>query len=314
MEKTQKQKKNLSFQTFFPFLGLIFVLVLFTILTGGNLFSASSLRATLNDGLYIMLGTIGLTFLCAMGQLDFSIGYNMGVSCAVCCIAANTLGVYASIPVAILVGLALGLFNGLIVVKTKISPLVATIGTMFILQGFVLVVLNGSVLSAPLAMLDFFTNPLKITLLIVALVVGYIFLEKTKYGRIFKAIGACPEAVRQTGINADRYKLIGFIIMGGICGLLGFISLARTGSASNTTGSSLLFNCLCATLIGGVPMSGGATTKFRSAVLGVLTISFLVTGMTLMKIRSQDQQLIEGIIYLVAVGITFDRKNMKVIK
>ena len=69
-----------------------------------------------------------------------------------------------------------------------------------------------------------------------------------------------------------------------------------------------------ATLLGGVPLTGGPTTKFRGAVLGSLTISFLVTGMTLMRISAQNQQLIKGIIFLVAVGICFDRKNLKVIK
>ncbi len=307
-------KRKISFQSIFPFLSLILILVIFTILTKGNLFSRASLNATLNEGLYIMLGTTGFTLLCSMGQMDFSIGYNMGVSCAVACIAANAFGVYAAIPAGILTGCALGLVNGLIVTKTHITPMIATMGMMFILQGLVLVILNGSVMAAPISIIKLYNTPMKIGLLVAAIVFGYVLLEKTTYGRISKAIGANPETVRQSGIDADKYKLITYVIMGVLCGILGFVSLSRTGSATNATGSTLMFNCLNATLLGGVPLTGGPTTKFRGAILGTLTISFLVTGMTLMRISASNQQLIKGIIFLVAVGICFDRKNLKVIK
>lgn len=314
MGKADKKQSTFSFQNIFPFLGLALILVLFTILTKGKLFSQAALKSTLNDGLYILMGTAGFTLLCAEGEMDFSIGYNMGVSCAVCCLVANATNIYLAIPAAILTGLVIGLINGLVVTKTHIMSMIATMGMMFILQGLVLVLLNGSVLQAPLTMLKMYTNPLKIVLLIATVVLGYLLLEKTKFGRVAKAIGACPEAVRQTGINADRIKLITYMIVGGLCGILGFVSLTRTGSATNSTGGSLMFNALCATLMGAVPLTGGPTTKFRGAILGTLTISFLVTGMTLLRISATNQQLIKGIIFLVAVGISFDRKNMKVIK
>lgn len=308
------KKSKVDFRVIFPFLGLILIVGLFAVLTKGKLFSATSLRAVMNDGIYILLGTIGFTFLFAMGCMDFSIGYNMGVSCAVACIVANQFNIYAAIPAAILTGTLIGLVNGSVVVKTRIMPMIATMGMMFILQGMVLVILNGSVLQAPLSMMKLYSNPLKIALILAFCIGGYILFETTVFGRVAKAIGASPEAVRQTGINADKYKVIAFVLMGAIAGLLGFVSLSRTGSATNTTGSTLMFNVMNAALLGGVPMTGGPTTKFRGAVLGALTISFMVTGMTLMRISAQNQQLIKGIIFLVAIGICFDRKNMKVIK
>lgn len=310
-----KTVKKINFQTIFPFLGLIIIVALFTILTKGKLFSNNSLRVVMNDGIYILLGTIGFTFLFAMGMMDFSIGYNMGVSCAVACIVANSsAGIYAAIPAAILTGTIIGVVNGVIVTKTKIMSMIATMGMMFILQGGVLVILNGSVLQAPLALMDLYTNSLKIGFILLFVIGGYILFELTIFGRVAKAIGASPEAVRQTGINADKYKIIAYTLMGAIAGILGFVSLARTGSATNTTGSTLMFNVMNAALLGGVPMTGGPTTKFRGAVLGTLTVSFMVTGMTLLRISAQNQQLIKGIIFLTAIGICFDRKNMKVIK
>ena len=314
MTKEKAKINKIGFRVIFPFLSLILILVLFTILTQGRLWLPASLKSTLNDGLYILMGTVGFTILCAMGMMDFSMGYNMGVSCAVCCIAANAFGIGMAFPVAVLVGLTIGLINGIVVTKTQISPMIATMGMMFILQGLVLVILNGSVLQAPLSILKVYTTPFKLVLMVGTIIVGLVFLELTKFGRIAKSVGACPEAVRQTGINANKYRVMGYVILGILCGVLGFVSLARTGSATNSTGESLLFNCLNATLLGAVPLTGGPTTKFRGALVGSLTISFLVTGMTLLQISSQDQQLIKGIIFLVAVGICFDRKNMKIIK
>ena len=314
MAKAENKQNRISFQNIFPFLGLGLILVLFTILTKGKLFSSAALKSTLNDGLYILMGTAGFTLLCAEGEMDFSIGANMGVSCAVCCLVAKAANIYIAVPAAILTGIVIGLINGLIVTKTHIMSMIATMGMMFILQGLVLVLLNGSVLQAPLDMLKMYTDPLKLFLLIATVVLGYLLLEKTRFGRIAKATGACPEAVRQTGISSDHIKLVSYLIVGGLCGILGFVSLARTGSATNSTGGTLMFNALCATLMGAVPLTGGPTTKFRGAILGTLTISFLVTGMTLLRISATNQQLIKGIIFLVAVGVSFDRKNMKVIK
>lgn len=308
------RKVKINFQMIFPFLGLILIVVIFSVLTQGKLFSVTSFRTMINDGLYILIGTIGFTFLFAMGNMDFSIGNNMGVSCAVACIVANTVNIYAAIPAAILTGTCIGLINGTIVVKTRIMSMIATLGMMFILQGTVLIILNGSVMQAPLSMTKLYTTPMKIAVIIFFIVGGYILFEMTVFGRIAKAIGASPEAVRQTGIHADKYKVISFVLMGAIAGLLGFISLARTGSATNSTGGTLMFNVMNAALLGGVPLTGGPTTKFRGAVLGALTISFMVTGMTILRISAQNQQLIKGIIFLVAIGICFDRKNMKVIK
>jgi ribose transport system permease protein len=311
-EKKVLKKENI--RDIFPFMGLAVVLLVFGILTKGRLFSSQSIKAITNDGIYILLGTIGYLFLFAQGNLDFSIGYNMGVSCAVGCIAANTIGMWAAFPAALITGTVIGLINGTITVKLRMASLVSTMAMMFILQGLVLVILNGSVLAAPLAMLKWFNTPLKIAVIAIFTIAGFLLFEYTKFGKISKAIGACPEAVRQTGINTDVYKIAAFVLMGLIAGMLGFISLVRTGSATNQTGSTLMFNVLNAALLGGLPMSGGPTAKFRGAILGTLTMSFMVSGMTTLGISATNQQFIKGIVFLVAIGISFDRRNLKVIK
>lgn len=314
MPRKKQANKKVDYKTIFPFLGLAFVLLLFGIITKGALFSKLNLKAILNDGIYVMIGTIGYLFLFSQGALDFSVGASMATACAVAAVAANNISPWAALPAALLTGVGIGLLNGLIFTKLKIDSFIVTLSTMFILQGIVLVILDGSVMSAPLAMLKWFTNPLKLTILAVVIIVGFVVFQYTAYGKICRAIGSCPEAVFQTGIKLDFYRTIAFVVMGFLVGILAFLSLIRTGSATNNTGGSLMINVMNAALLGGLPMSGGATTKFRGAIVGSLTITFLVSGMTIMGIETINQQIVKGIVFLVAIGISFDRKNMKVIK
>ena len=108
--------------------------------------------------------------------------------------------------------------------------------------------------------------------------------------------------------------MLPYIIMGAVAGLAGFISLIRTTTASAQTGSTLMMNVLNACLIGGVPFTGGTNAKFRSVLLGVLTMTILSCGMTLIQVDNIIQQIVKGLIFLVAVSISYDRSNVKVIK
>ena len=313
MSKIAEKSKNVNLQIAFPFLGLAAVLLFFQIATGGRLFTSQNLKAVLNDGLYIIIGAAGYAFMFAMGLLDFSIGANMAVSCAVACLAAK-INPWLSIPAAILTGMFLAGILGTIHVKGNVNAFITTLAGQFIFKGLVLIVLNNSVQQAPLVMLKWFTLPLKISLLLVTVIVGYLVFEYSVYGKTCKLIGSCEEAARQTGIQVGKHKMCGFLVMGAIAGLLGFISLIRTGTASSQTGSSLMMNVLNAALLGGLPLSGGPTTKFRGVIVGSLTMSFLTSGMTIMGYNVNTQQLVKGAIFLIAISISFDRKNMKVIK
>lgn len=313
MEKIKANATKVDFQKIFPFLGLAAVLIFFGIFSGGRLFTAQNMKAILNDGLYIIVGATGYAFLFAMGILDFSIGANMAVSCAVACYAAK-VNPWLALPAALLTGMLISGILGLVHVKAHVDAFITTLAGQFILNGLVLIVLDNSTQQAPLAMLKWFTLPLKLVILIGCLVAGYMMLEHGVYGKTGKLIGSCPEAARQTGINVGRYKLAAFITMGGLVGLLGFVSLIRTGTASSKTGSTLMMNVLNAALLGGLPMSGGPTTKYRGVVVGSLTMAFLTSGMTIMGYNINTQQIVKGLIFLIAISISFDRKNMKVIK
>ena len=105
-------------------------------------------------------------------------------------------------------------------------------------------------LAAPMSMLSLFTTPVKLGIAVGVVAIGYMVYQFTPFGKMCRAIGSCEEVVRQSGINTFILKVAPFVIMGALCGLLGFVSLIRTGTASNQTGSTLMMNVLNAVLLG----------------------------------------------------------------
>lgn len=308
-----KKKTRIDIKAVFPFLGLLAVVLFFQFMTDGNVFTIRNIRAVMNESFFILLATIGFSFIMAEGNLDLSMGTIMAVSCVCAAVGANISPILA-IPFAIVPGLLLGWFNGIVHVNLKLGSLIATMATQSIFTGILIIILDGGSISAPLSMLKWNTNALKITTIIIFIFVGMYVFNYTTYGKQCRAVGACAEAARQTGIETGRIKKISFIVLGGICGLLGFFSLIRTGTASSSTGSELMMNVWCAALLGGLPLSGGYASKYRAAIVGSLTMAFLANGMTLMGLSSYDKQLIKGVVFLLTIAISFDRKNMVIIK
>ena len=309
--RTMKSKVN--FKTIFPSLGLIIVVLLFQVLTDGMVFTSRNIKAIMNESFFILIATAAFAFVMAVGNLDLSMGTVMAVSCT-CAAAAANVSLILALPAAVISGLVLGWVNGFVHVHMKLGSLIGTMATQSIFTGILVLLLNGGTLSAPLVMLRWAGTGMKVTVMAVITLLGVYLFNFTSYGKQCRAIGSCKETARLSGVNVGRVKYMTFIILGGVVGLLGFFSLLRTGTASASTGGSLMMDVWCAALLGGLPLSGGSGAKFRSAVVGSFTMAFLANGMTLMGLGTHDKQLIQGIVFLTAIAISFDRKNSIVIK
>lgn len=306
-------RKTFDFKKTIPILSLVMIAGFFMIISKGKIVELASLKTILDQCFILMIGCVGYLFILAEGNLDFSIGAGMGVSVAVATQAA-IINIWLAIPVCILTGALIGAINGFIHAKLKLSSFITTVAMQFVLSGLVVILLKGTILPVPFAMLAWDTIQFKIIVLTVVLVIGFIVFNYTPYGRYCKAIGACEEAVRQTGINTKLMRFIPFVVMGVIVGILGIYTMISSGTASNHTGEDLMMDVLSAILLGGIPLTGGATSKFRAVVIGSLIMAILGTGMTLMGVDSQMRQLIKGVIFLLAVALSFERKNVRVIK
>lgn len=184
----------------------------------------------------------------------------------------------------------------------------------FVLKGLVVLLLGNGSLSVPFEVLKWDSISLRVATMVVACIVGYILFEKTRIGKENKLVGTNPEFACQCGVNVTWVKIRGYLIMGVIVGIVAFFCLIRSATASTSTGSGFNNNALNSVLLGGMAITGGSTSKFRSAIIGALVMSSLALGMNICGIEAHTQQLIEGLVFLIAVSMTFDRKNTAVIK
>ncbi len=294
-------------------IGLIIVIAFFEIVNGGQLITTRSINSLINELFAMALATSGLVFLLAQNCLDFSASGLIVLSAAVAA-RAGAISPYLVLPVAILTGLLLGLCNGFLHAVCKIGSFIATLSVSFICSGVAILVLERGSLTIPMEMLSWDSRTLRIIVMLIFMIGGYILFEKTKIGKHAKIVGANPEFARQSGISVVKVKIRSFMMMGAICGLIAFFALIRSATASTSTGASVTVNAVNAILIGGMPIIGGMSSKFKSAILGSCIMAVLNIGMSVWGLSAVTQQCVKGVVFLFAIYMTFDRKGSMVVK
>lgn len=311
--KLDKSKARDLFRQALPFLSLVLVVAVFQVATGGGMLAPGNFKPFVREAFTILLGAAGLSFVLSQGAFDFSISAGVALAAALGARAA-AVNIWLILPVTVLCGLLIGLINGTIYGVLKVNPFITTLAMSFALKGIVVLVLGNGSLSVPFEVLAWDSIGLRVAVMAGVCVVGYILFEKTRVGKEGKIVGTNPEFARQCGINVTWVKIRGYLIMGVIVGLVAFFSLVRSATASTSTGASFNTSALNSVLLGGMAITGGATSRFHSAIIGALIMSVLSLGMNKCGIEAHIQQLIEGLVFLVAVAMTFDRKNTAVIK
>ena len=153
-----------------------------------------------------------------------------------------------------------------------------------------------------------------LTFTIVIFVVAYLAFTYTGLGSRLKAIGAGETAARFAGIRVDRTKMLIYMTAGCITGLAAFINSVKVGSVTSTAGNQLETQIMIALVLGGLPVNGGAKVRFYNIILGVMTYKVLSSGLVMLMIPTQLQQLILGIIFLIEVALFSDRKTGMIVK
>lgn len=296
-----------------PLIGLVIIIILFTILTDGKILNPYNIKLLLSQTYMLMIASIGVFLIMTMGCLDFSQGSMLGIASIVICYLSRY-----NIPLAILGGMlaggAIGAINGFFHVKRKIPSFIVTICTMYLFRGLCAYLTTNSPVYAVGNIYQLNTMPLNLTLTIAVLLIVYIVFRFTKVGSNLKAIGAGELAARFAGIRVETTKWLIYIVAGIITGFAAFINVIKVGSVTSTGGSMLETQILIALVLGGMPVSGGAMVRFSNIIVGVLTYKFLSTGLLMMGFSTEVRQLIEGVIFLAVVALFSDRKSLLVIK
>lgn len=291
-------------QTFFPFLSLILLAVIFSFTTGQKLWSVNNLQTIVSTALPLVIGGLGMIFVVATGGCDISQGSTVALAGTVAAIACNGLGFAAYFPAAIIIGALVGIFNGVIVSKFKVQSLMVTLSMLIALRALVTYITNGQVIyvTATVLSLDDFTIKIPIFLALFA-IMAYLF-EYTKVGFFCKVLGENEVAGGYTGISTAKLKILAFMLSGIMAGIVGALTVSRIGGVDPSMGNFFELEVMMALFVGGIPVTGGMGSRIYKLVVGALTLSLLVDGLTLSKVSGEISELIEGLILILFVFFT----------
>ena len=297
-----------------PFIGLVLLMVVLTFLNPSFL-TVDNLLNVLRQVSISALIAFGMTFVILTGGIDLSVGSTLALTGAVAAtlLASGTDPILAMLA-ALALGLILGAINGVIITKGKVAPFIATLATMTIYRGLTLVYTDGrpvsglgdSVAFQMFGKGYFLGIPVPVVTMILAFVILYFILHKTTFGRRVYAVGGNEEASKLSGINPDRVKIAVYAITGFLAAVSALIITSRLNSAQPTAGESYELDAIAAVVLGGTSLTGGKGWIFGTLV-GALIIGVLNNGMTLIGVSSFFQQVVKGVVILLAV--LMDRKK-----
>lgn len=253
--------------------------------------------------------SIGMLFVILTGGIDLSVGSVMALGSVFTAYAMVELHlpIFISVILTLLMGIVCGLITGFLVAKAKIAAFVASLAMMTICRGIGYMISNGTPINTPAntigvlgtaRILPFLTWLTVIAIIVVA--ASCFVLYKTAYGRTVIMIGSNQEAVHLAGINVSPHTISVYAIAGFCSALGGIIATSRTGIGSGAVGQGLELDCIAACVIGGASLNGGSGSSLKT-VVGVLVLAMIGNIMNLMSVPSYPQDVIKGIIIILAV-------------
>ena len=255
------------------------------------------------------------TLLLVAGQLDLSVGSAAALVGIVLGVAATEFGIAAGVIIAVLVGIGLGVVNGLLVAGIGISSLIATLATLAAYRGLARVLSEGQTMLLP-GFRDLGTSrpfldiPLPVILFVALVVVFAVIARWTLFGRSLYAIGANRQAARLAGIRAERRIFRMYLLSAGCVTLAGLILVSQLGVASPNAALGLELTVVTAVVLGGTSLAGGRGS-ILGTVLGLLLIGVMNNGMILMNISNFWQEVARGVLLAVAVSIDVLRRRLR---
>lgn len=251
----------------------------------------------------------GMTFVILTGGIDLSVGSTLALTTAfAAAFIKNGMPVMLAFLLALAIGTVFGIANGIMITKGRLQPFIATLITMTVFRGLTMIFMDGKPISNLgdsyalkfIGKGNLFGIPFPVILFIVIFAIFFFVLEKTVFGRAVYATGSNWKSAKLAGINIDRTKITVYAISGCMAALSGLILLSRLSSAQPTLGESYEMDAIAATALGGTSMNGGRG-HIWGTFIGVLIIAVLNNGLNILGVSSYWQNVVKGIVILIAV-------------
>ncbi|HTJ59079.1 MAG TPA: ABC transporter permease [Devosiaceae bacterium] len=314
---------------FAPLIFLLLLMAIFAVieprfLSSVNLFNV--MRQVSITGLM----AIGMTFVILTAGIDLSVGSLLAFSGLVAAAIAKgglsdrftvgDTGIGYGWPLAALGAIAIGVIGGYIqglaITRLKVPPFVVTLGGMSVFRGAALLFAAGGPISGFDAGFSWWGQgrigpvPVPVIIFLAFAIAAHIVLSYTRFGRRVYAVGGNPEAARLSGLNVNRIIASVYVIMGFFAGLAAFVLAARLNSAEAVAGTGYELTVIASVVIGGTSLFGGVGTIFGT-VIGSLLIGVLLNGLVILNVSSYIQQIIIGVIIVLAVAFDTFAKSRR---
>lgn len=301
----------------------IAILVVLTVLVGiitPQFLSVQTLLTLAGDTATLFVLAAGVTFVIMLGGIDLSIESAASFCSVVVAMTLPYVG-YLSFALGVLAGAFIGWLNGLVHTRLKIPSFIVTLAAMGVWSGLALVITNVKPIQIEIRNASYLTwiagktlgIPNTVLIGLAVLVVCVIIQRYTRFGRYSSAIGAGEAATWASGVNVDRYKLIAFTLSGALAGLTGVILSGIMSGGSARMADNFLLPAIATVIVGGTAITGGVGSVWRT-VIGALIISVVRVGMQFVGVDVFAQQIVFGLMLVVAVAITIDRSKIPIVK
>ncbi|MEM9439145.1 MAG: ABC transporter permease [Pseudomonadota bacterium] len=272
-----------------------------------------------------LMVAVGVTFIIIMGSIDLSMEGTISVCAVIFAFAflawGGTVASFAifAIPLAILVGAVMGFINGLIHVRLKIPSFMASLAMGFVGTGFALLLTGGDrirvedELFRALLTERWFNFPIMCYVALAFLVIAWFIQSRTTLGRNFYAVGGGEELAHASGLNVERVRILGFTLAGIFFAVGALLAVGRIGIAETATGNNFMFISITAVVVGGTALWGGIGGVWNTLV-GVLVVNVINNGMVVIGLPGYIQDGVLGLLVIIAVVLSTDRKSVSFVK
>jgi inositol transport system permease protein len=301
--------RNMSFSQIYRQYGTVLIFVGICILASilsPTFLTEANLTNVLRQVVVVSLLACGVTFIIILGHIDVSLGSVLAL-CGV--IAGSVMAITASVILAVVAGVAVGMvtgiINGFVITFFRIPSFIMTLAMTTVARGAVLLYTGGSPVTGlgdfrVIGQGSFGPVPISVLILAIVVVISWILLNKTKFGRYVYAVGGNERAARASGINPDSIVVKAFIFNGILCAVAGIVLMSRINSGQPAGGVGYEFDAITAVVVGGTSLMGGTGT-ITGTIIGSLIIGVINNMLNLMNVSSYWQQIIKGLIIAIAV-------------
>jgi ribose/xylose/arabinose/galactoside ABC-type transport system permease subunit len=288
--------------------GVLLLIIIVLSFLSKSFLTVTNLNNVTRQVAFVVITGCAVTPLMISGNFDLSIGSVLGLTGMLSALfVTQSIPLWFSIILSTLVGSAIGLLNGLMVVKLRIPSIIATLGTMYAARGLALVISGGN--SIHMGLGKNFTLlgrgylgriPIIFIIMFLTIFLFYFIESKTILGRYTFAIGGNKRTALLSGINVGSIIILLYFLVGTLTGFSGTLMASRLGVGQAMVGSGFEFDVIVAVVLGGTSIEGGEGSIF-GMLIGAFIVGFIANGLNLMGIHSFYQSIVKGVVLVGAV-------------